>query len=223
MTIGDIVKKYRADNRVSVREFAEKTGLSSGYVSMIENGINPRSNKPISPTIPSLKKVAQGLDTDLDGLLRMMDEGQEVSLSKTEPEAEIPDNVYPIKQKKLRLLGEIACGEPIFCNEERESYVIAGTDIDADFCLKAKGDSMINARILDGDIVFIREQSTVENGDIAAVIIEDEATLKRIYFDGTTFTLIAENPKYHPMIFTGETLNHVRILGKAIAFQSDVI
>lgn len=222
MTIGDIVKKYRADNRVSVREFAEKTGLSSGYVSMLENGINPRSNKPISPTIPSLKKVAQGLDTDLDGLLRMMDEGQEVSLSKTEPEAEILSNIFPIKLKRFPLLGEIACGEPIFCNEDRESYVIAGTDIDADFCLKAHGDSMVNARILDGDIVFIREQSTVDNGEIAAVVIEDEATLKRVYYDGKTFSLISENPAYPPIVITGEELDHIKILGKAIAFQSDV-
>jgi repressor LexA len=76
---------------------------------------------------------------------------------------------------------------------------------------------------MDGDIVFIREQSMVDNGEIAAVVIEDEATLKRVYYDGTTFTLIAENPKYQPMVFSGETLNHVRILGKAIAFQSDVI
>lgn len=88
MKIGDIVKKYRADKGVSVREFAEKTGLSSGYVSMLENGINPRSNKPISPTIPSLKKVALGLDVDLDGLLRMIDEGQEVSLARNEPDVE---------------------------------------------------------------------------------------------------------------------------------------
>lgn len=134
------------------------------------------------------------------------------------------DNIYPIELKKFPLLGEIACGEPIFANEDRESYVLAGTNIKADFCLKARGDSMINARIFDGDIVFIKEQSIVNDGEIAAIIIEDEATLKRVYFDqaNNTLQLVAENPIYRPLIYNGETLNTIRILGKAVAFQSDV-
>ena len=90
------------------------------------------------------------------------------------------DNLMPIQMKRLPILGEIACGEPIYASEDRENYVLAGTDIDADFCLRAKGESMINARIWDGDIVFIRAQPQVENGEIAAVIIGDEATLKRV-------------------------------------------
>ena len=65
-------------------------------------------------------------------------------------------------------------------NEEKELYVEAGANIHADFCLKAKGDSMIGARIYDGDIVFIRKQEMVNNGEIAAVMIDDEATLKRV-------------------------------------------
>ena len=134
------------------------------------------------------------------------------------------DNLFPIELKKYRLLGEIACGEPIFCNEDRESYIMSGTQIDADFCLRCKGDSMINARIYDGDIVFIREQSQVENGDIAAVIIDDEATLKRVYYypEQNIVILKPENPKYADIILQNKTLNTVRILGKAIAFQSDV-
>nr|DAE53209.1 MAG TPA: LexA repressor [Caudoviricetes sp.] len=83
---------------------------------------------------------------------------------------------------------------------------------------------MINARIFDGDIVFIREQPSVNDGEIAAVIIEDEATLKRTYFnrENNTLQLVAENPAYRPLIYTGESLNTIRILGKAVAFQSDV-
>lgn len=104
------------------------------------------------------------------------------------------------------------------------SYVDAGTDVKADFCLKAKGDSMINARIMDGDVVFIRRQPVVENGEIAAVAIDDEATLKRFYRDGNTgtITLVSENPAYAPMVFTKESQKNVCILGKAIAFQSYV-
>lgn len=100
------------------------------------------------------------------------------------PETIKISNIYPIELKKFPMLGEIACGKPKYTNEDRESYVIAGTDIKADFCLKASGDSMVNARIFDGDIVFIRSQEMVENGEIAAVIVnnDSEATLKRLYY-----------------------------------------
>ena len=135
------------------------------------------------------------------------------------------DNIHPIEVKKFPLLGEIACGEPIFANEDRESYVLAGTNINADFCLKAAGDSMIGARILDGDIVFVKRQDIVDDGDIAAVIIDNEATLKRVYYERNKnrLTLQSENPKYRPFSYEGEELNHIKILGKAVAFQSDVI
>ena len=148
----------------------------------------------------------------------------------SEPLAPEPDNIYhfdnihPIRTKKFPLLGSIACGEPIFADEEHDLYVIAGVDINADFCLTCKGDSMINARILDGDIVFIREQAMVNNGEIAAVIIDDEATLKRVYYypDEGKLMLQPANPAYSPLMYVGEELNDVRILGKAVAFQSDV-
>ena len=133
--------------------------------------------------------------------------------------------IMPITTQRIPLLGDIACGEPIYANEDRASYVEVGTEIKADFCLRAKGDSMVNARILDGDIVFIRQQEIVADGEIAAVLIEDEATLKRVYYDRENgiLQLVAENPAFKPLVYTGEQLNHIRILGKAIAFQSDVI
>ena len=138
---------------------------------------------------------------------------------------EINPDILPIKTQKIPLLGEIACGNPIFASEERESYVEVGTDIKADFCLKARGDSMINARIMDGDIVFIRQQNIVNNGEIAAVIIDDSATLKRVFYNRGEQKLVlnAENPKYPPLVYVGEELEKVNILGKAIAFQSDII
>jgi len=142
-------------------------------------------------------------------------------------ESSIPPypNIFPLQRKRIPLLGEIACGEPIFCNEGRESYIAAGTDIKADFCLKARGDSMTGARIMDGDIVFIQRDAPLEDGQIYAVAIEDEATLKRVYYDETAqeLRLLAENPKYPTMVYSGERLAHVHVLGKAIAFQSDVI
>lgn len=139
----------------------------------------------------------------------------------------IPDysNIFPLQRKRVPLLGEIACGEPIFCNEGRESYIAAGTDIKADFCLKARGDSMTGARIMDGDVVFIQKDTELVNGGIYAVEIDDEATLKRVYYDEAAqeLRLLAENPRYPTMVYSGERLAHVHVLGKAIAFQSDVI
>lgn len=134
------------------------------------------------------------------------------------------DNIKPIKLKKFPLLGKIACGEPIFADEDRESFIMADMDINADFCLTAEGDSMINARIQDGDIVFIKSMPMVDNGEIAAVIIDDEATLKRVYYypEKNKLVLQAENPKYEPFIYTNEELNQIRILGKAVYFMSDL-
>ena len=128
----------------------------------------------------------------------------------------------PIKTKKFPMLGEIACGQPIYANEEYETFVEASADINADFCLTAKGDSMINARIFDGDIVFIKAQPDIENGEIAAVMIEDEVTLKRVYKYENRLELRPENPLHSVQNYEGETLNHIRILGKAVVFQSVV-
>jgi SOS-response transcriptional repressors (RecA-mediated autopeptidases) len=135
------------------------------------------------------------------------------------------DNVFKIEKRKFPMLGTVACGEPIYADEDRESYIIAGTDVKADFCLKCKGDSMINARIYDGDIVFVKKQDIVSNGEIAVVIIEDEATLKRFYYyrEQNMVILKPENSKYEDIILTNEQLETVKVLGKAVAFQSDVL
>lgn len=138
---------------------------------------------------------------------------------------ETVDNIYKLDKIKLPFLGKVACGEPIFADEDRESYIMIGTDIKADFCLQCQGDSMINARIHDGDIVFVKKTDIVENGAIAVVIIDDEATLKRFFYyrEQNLVILKPENPKYQDIILTGEQLNQVRVIGRAVAFQSDVI
>lgn len=144
---------------------------------------------------------------------------------KSQIETHNYDNLYNITKIKLPLLGTIACGKPIYADEDRESYIMVGTDLKADFCLKCQGDSMINARIYDGDIVFVRKQDIVNNGEIAVVIIDDEATLKRFYYykEQNLVILKPENPKYEDIVLSGDRLNEVKVLGKAIAFQSDVI
>nr|DAM46224.1 MAG TPA: Repressor protein CI [Caudoviricetes sp.] len=130
-------------------------------------------------------------------------------------------NIMPMPQmKKVPLLGTIACGEPIMADENIECYVSVPDHIHADFCLRCQGDSMINARIFDGDIVYIHKQPIVENGEIAAVLIEDEATLKRVYIYPDKIILQPENPLYAPKVYVQEEMNDIEILGKAIYFTS---
>lgn len=208
------IKDLRTSQGMTLEQVAEKVGVGKSTVRKWETGLisNMRRDK--------IAALADALNTSPMYLMGWSDEinpAPALDLSKF-------DNIYPVKLKKFPLLGEIACGKPIFANEDRESYILAGSDIHADFCLRAKGDSMINARILDGDIVFIRKQDMVDNGEIAAVAIGDDVTLKRVvyYPEQNLLILKAENSKYQDMIYSQDQLDQVYILGKAIAFQSDV-
>lgn len=131
------------------------------------------------------------------------------------------DNILPLPgMKKVPLVGTIPCGEPILAVENIECDVDMPENIKADFALRCKGDSMIDAHIYDGDIVYINQQPIVENGEIAAVLVGEEATLKRFYRNDDTVTLMPCNPRYTPFVYTGEQLNNIRILGKAVGFTS---
>ena len=152
--------------------------------------------------------------------------GYDVPIERKTPEEEYDHvkNILPLPEtKSVPLIGTIACGTPVLAEENIECYVNAPESLHADFCLRCQGDSMINARILDGDIVFIRKQPDVDDGQIAAVLIDDEATLKRVYHnkDGGV-TLAAENPAFAPMVFSAADCVEVRILGKAVAFLSGI-
>ena len=120
------------------------------------------------------------------------------------------------------LLGSIACGEPILAQENLEGDVDLPDHVHADFALRCRGDSMINARIFDGDIVYIRRQDEVEDGQIAVVLIGDEATLKRVRLYPDHLSLEPENPLYRPIVLWGEEMSRARILGLAVAFTSPV-
>lgn len=125
------------------------------------------------------------------------------------------------KVNKVPIVGTIACGQPLLAEQNVEGYAGVPEDIHADFALRCKGDSMIGARIYDGDIVYIRQQPDVEDGEIAAVLIDNEATLKRVYKIGSDrLELRAENPSFATLRYQGEELNTVRIMGKAVYFTS---
>lgn len=131
----------------------------------------------------------------------------------------------PVSRRSVPLLGSIACGEPIFADEDYSVSVALGYDVDCDFALRCKGDSMIEARIYDGDIVFIKKQDFVDDGTIAAVLIDDDATLKRVYklSDGR-IELRAANERYRPIFVGGpDDTRTFRVLGKAVAFQSTIL
>lgn len=137
---------------------------------------------------------------------------------------QLPSNILPVSPGKqtVPLYGTIACGAPILAEENIEGEIPLPDFVRADFALRCKGDSMVDARILDGDIVYIRKQPDVENGEIAAVLIEDEATLKRVYKHNRQIVLQPANPAYPPMVYTDEEINDIRILGKAVYFVSAV-
>ena len=206
MTIGQRIRNRRIELGLSVDELAERLGKNRATVYRYE------SDAIKDMPVPVLGRLAVALDTTPADLMGV-----------GEDQASYPD-LSPIAKKAFPLYDGIAAGQPRLIPDGIECYIDATTDIKADFVLKVHGDSMTGARINDGDLVFIRVQPMVENGEIAAVGIDDSATLKRVYYDKTkqVLTLVAENPNYAPMVFTGESLNEVTIFGKAIAFQSDV-
>ena len=204
--IANRLKTLRKSKKMTQDELAAALGTSKQTIHRYENGIITN----IPPE--KVEKLAAALGTTPSELM---------GWSQTA----LPAGAKPISTKRLPVLGEIACGNPIFATEEHESYIAADGGLDADFCLVAHGDSMIGARINDGDIIFIRSQETVNNGEIAAVIINDEATLKRVYYypEEAKLILSPENPRYAPLVYIGEELSDRRIIGKAVAFQSAII
>ncbi len=209
------IRELRTSRKLSQQVLADNLGISKSSINMYERGER-------EPSLDMLEAIADFFNVNMDYLMGKSDNPQYYE-EDTSSRAEFP-NIKPIHLKKFPLVGEIACGKPILAQEEKEAYVMADMDIVADFCLIAKGDSMINARIRNGDIVFIKQMEMVENGDIAAVIIDDEATLKRVYYypKQNKLVLSPENPAFEPLVYLNEELNEIRILGKAVYFMSAI-
>lgn len=186
-------------------------------VKLEKNDLSQYVNGKVEPGQEKLTVLGLALNVSETWLM-----GYDVPASR-EPTMPTAPNIIPMPgMRKIPLLGSIACGAPILAEEHIEGQVDIPTNIHADFALTCKGDSMINARIFDGDIVYIRHQDTVENGEIAAVLIDNEATLKRVRLFEDHIVLEPENPMYKPLSYWNEEMNSVRILGKAVAFTSVV-
>lgn len=218
MTIGDYIKDYRLSHKCSMDEFAQRAGISKAYISILERNYNPSTGKAAIPSLDIIKRVAATTGVDFNDLIAMLDAEQAVYLGR-----QLPSGIIPMPEmRKIPLIGSIACGAPILAEEHIEEYIDIPRHINADFALTCKGDSMINARVFDGDVVYIRQQDTVNNGEIAAVLIDGEATLKRVQLFQDHISLEPENPQYRPLVYWGEEMNTVRILGKAVAFTSTI-
>lgn len=210
------MKDLRERMGISMKEAARR--LSIPYTTYVNYEKCVRE-----PNSETLIQIANFYNTSIDFLL-----GNSSMVEKTvcvdqnrSTEKQLPPGLMPMPKfvKKPRL-GTIACGKPILAVEEAEVFDDVPEGVNCDFTLKCKGDSMINARVFDGDIVYIRQQEMVDNGDIAAVLIEDETTLKRVRLFEDHIVLEPENPMYKPLVYWGEEMNTIRILGKAVAFTS---
>lgn len=146
--------------------------------------------------------------------------GYDVSMD-ADSSPEIPPGFEPLpRMVKKPLVGSIACGDPITAEQNIEDYIDVPEDMHCDFILRCRGDSMIDAGIQDGDVVYIRSQPQVENGEIAAVRIGSEATLKRVYWDerGQVLQLLPANSSYLPLVYSGPMLSEVQIEGRAVGW-----
>ena len=183
------------------KEIAEQVGVSEGTVSRWESGsiANMRRDR--------IAAYAKALHTSPEFIM---------TGNESRP---VPPGFEPLpRMVKKPLIGDIACGEPITAEQNIADYVDVPETVHCDFCLRCHGDSMVDAGIQDNDVVYIRIQPEVEDGEIAAVRIGGEATLKRVYYDGQSLTLMPANSSYRPKTYSGPELENIRIEGKAVGF-----
>lgn len=214
-----IIKERRIELGLTMADVAKAVGVSEATVSRWESGDIKNMKRSRIASLSDVLKISPIV------LMGMSEDDFETKLSKFTKQYQelqkISNPLTPLERVKksiqIPLLGTIAAGAPLLAEENIEDYFHMDIKVKADFALRIKGDSMINAGILEGDIVFIRKQECLENGEIGAVQIEEmetEATLKRIYMDSNSITLQSENPKYPPKVFTD---GNIKILGKLVA------
>lgn len=204
------IKRLRLERGITQEQLASMLKVSRSTIGMYETGSR-------EPDFETCEAIADIFNVDMDYLLGR------TSVERKEPitPSIIPPGFEPLpRMVKKPLVGTIACGEPITAEENIEDYVDVPEDVHCDFCLRCKGDSMIDAGIHDGDVVYIHIQPQVENGQIAAVRIDGEATLKRVFWneESQTLQLLAENRNFAPLVYTGQVLDTVHIEGRAVGF-----
>lgn len=209
MDFKDKIKFNREKLGYTLEELSKLVGVSAPTIQRYESGEikNVRRDK--------ISKLAKALNVSPAYLMGWEDENSGPILEN------IPGIITPVKLKKIPILGTIACGKPILAEENYDGYFMIDENLPySDFVLRAKGDSMIDANIHEGDLVFFRKQNDVDNGTIAAVLIEDEATLKRVNKSNDTLILQPCNTNYNPIIINKSDNKKVLILGQMVGVYS---
>ena len=207
---GKRIQQRREELGLNLGDIAKEVGVAVSTIQRYEKG------KIEKIKLPVIEAIAKALQVDPAWLLC-----QTNRMTVSSVEVSSISNLIPLPQTyRIPLVGEIACGSPILAEENVEEILEIPQHIKADFALRCHGDSMIGVHIHDGDIVYIRQQPDVDNGSIAAVCIENSATLKRVYKYPDKLVLSPANPQYEPLVYTGAELSQVRILGKAVGFIS---
>lgn len=218
MTLGEIIKKHRAEHEMSMDSFASKSGMSKAYISLLEKNRHPKTGKPIAPSVQSIKLAADAMNIGFNELFAMID--SDVTVNE-EISSELIQSSSGIK---IPVLGRVAAGIPIEAVENiidteeiSENMAKKGTF----FGLKIHGNSM-EPRIYEGDVVIVRQQEDAESGDVVIAIINGcDAICKRLrkYRDG--IELVSNNPSYEPMFFDNETIasKPVKIIGKVVELR----
>lgn len=205
MSIGHRIKKLRLEHNLSQLELGKIAGVTDKAVSTWEQDIK-------TPRMGAIEKMAAYF---------RVTKGYIIDGESSEFTSPVPPGFEPIpKMQRVPLVGQIACGQPITAEENLEGYIEAPAEKQIDFALTCRGDSMIDAGIHDGDIAYIRKQPQVENGQIAAVRIGSEATLKRVYYYPAEKKIILQpaNSAYPPLSYTGEELSEIVIEGLLVGY-----
>lgn len=205
LAVGNNIKKYRTIRNYSLQDLAERVGLTKKTIQRYENG-------EIKIDMDRLLDVAEALEVEVPQLI----EGAEsfIGVDLTE-----------LDTVKIPVVGRVVCSEGMCAIEEIERYEdtprnwVRSGDC---FYVIAQGDSMINARIYDGDLLLIEKQNDVEDGDIAAVVIDNQISIKKVFKTDGMLILQSENPKYGPIFKTEENKDSIFILGKLKKIIIDV-
>jgi repressor LexA len=201
-SIASRIREYREREDLTLAEMAQRTGVPAQTLNRYELGKR-------APKIDVAVQIAERL-----GVNPLWLQGYDVPVLTG-----VPDGFDPVPDTyTVPRVGAIACGTPILAEQNIETYDAVPNRIRCDFTLVCKGDSMVGAGIEDGDVVYIRQQPEVENNEIAAVMIDGEATLKYFKRVGDMILLSPANREYEPIIVSGEDLGKVKIVGKAVGF-----
>lgn len=214
MTLGQIIKAYRDENHMSMDDFSRASRISKGFISQLENNLNPKTGEPPVPSIETIKKAANGMFMTFDELFSQLDNDSKVDSR--------PEQVKMAKKAiRIPVLGNVAAGIPIEAIEDVIDYEEISEELAHTgdfFALKIKGDSM-EPRICDGDVVIVRKQDYAETGDLVIVLVNgDSATCKRLARFPSGIRLIPFNQAYEALFYSNEEIVNkpIKIIGKVV-------